>query len=195
MFGLKEQGQRNLLVALMALFGLLLAIFILPMLVRGWPTDSRIRTRMDELAASQKTLVDLYRDEARLDAKKKYLLLRKDEFWVESRDNGDGSPETGFQRVVEKSAETALGTVTKGKVCDGIPTMQITVSCRSDTETFSKFCDELERCNPRICWENLSVRPDNPVNPTAILIQGTLRVICISDEKILSEVFEIRGDK
>jgi hypothetical protein len=53
---------------------------------------------------------------------------------------------------------------------------EINLTADAEVTEAMKFLDDLYKCNPRIYWKSLNIRPNNILKPQYLVISGMARV-------------------
>lgn len=100
----------------------------------------------------------------------------------------DGNPSIEIRRQVETAAQTAgimlksIGSLQRAKLADGVDSFEMTVSGDAQLPEILKFLAELKVRGGCFRWKNMTVTPDNINTPNYLMLNGTIKVIAVSDD-------------
>lgn len=100
----------------------------------------------------------------------------------------NGNPAIEIRRQVEAAAQTAgimlksIGTLQRAKLADGVDSFEMTVNGDAQLPEILKFLAELKERGAYYRWKNMTINPDNINAPNYLMLNGTIKVIAVSED-------------
>lgn len=158
-----------------------------------WPSRARLTVEREAVAKAHRELQVGIDRACELIRNQESLLGRAQEFWLVAR---DGNAELEIQKIVGAAAKSAgldlnsVGNVQSEKIGEVGERMYLGISAQAPFRAIVEFMAELEKCQPRFYWRNLTLRPDNLRSYANVVFNGNLEFICLTDEAAVALLME-----
>lgn len=159
-----------------------------------WPLPANLRQADEQLKGLRHELQVLEKEKAKREAAIAELQAATQPMWTRvSR-----MPAVEVQAELETVARSAkvtiqnVGAPRSSKITDNVTAVELTLRIVGPMRDISRFLQELERDQPPFFWSSCALRPDNPREPHAVVLDGQIRAYVLGAEAI-SFLFPQKG--
>jgi hypothetical protein len=185
----KWKNKIILAVLLLAIACLPVAAFLFFLTDIGpiWPGKNDINAAKNALEKAQSGLASRIKEVSLIRSERIDFIKNSTRLWMEPK---DGAVDTEAMKKIEGMAKNSgvniksLGNTRKTKVNEQMSFFEVNVDAQAPMEDIARFLVELYKVSPKFYWTRILLRPYKPNDSKEILLSGSLRIICVDDQKL-----------